>query len=53
VWASDLDARRALDYRLLAAGVYNAPVHRYHLSLAHTASDISRTLDLIDRALDA
>ena len=29
--ASDLLRRRALDYRLLAAGIYNAPVHRYHL----------------------
>ena len=51
VWASDLVARRALDYRLLAAGLYNAPVHRYHLSLAHTPGDIARTLELIDRAL--
>ena len=51
VWASDLVARRALDYRLLTAGLYNAPVHRYHLSLAHTPGDIARTLELIDRAL--
>jgi glutamate-1-semialdehyde 2,1-aminomutase len=53
VWASDLSWRRALDYRLLAAGIYNAPVHRYHLSLAHTADDIGRTLALVERALDA
>jgi glutamate-1-semialdehyde 2,1-aminomutase len=53
IWASDLVRRRALDYRLLAAGLYNAPVHRYHLSLAHSADDVARTLDLIDRALDA
>jgi glutamate-1-semialdehyde 2,1-aminomutase len=53
VWASDLLRRRAVDYRLLAAGVYNVPVHRYHLSLAHTTGDIATTLDLIDRALDA
>ena len=53
IWASDLVGRRALDYRLLAAGLYNAPVHRYHLSLAHSADDVARTLDLIDRALDA
>jgi glutamate-1-semialdehyde 2,1-aminomutase len=50
VWASDLTARRALDYRLLAAGIYNAPVHRYHLSLAHTSADVGRTLELIDQA---
>lgn len=53
VWASDLVARRALDYRLLAAGLYNSPVHRYHLSLAHTADDVFRTLELIDRNLAA
>jgi glutamate-1-semialdehyde 2,1-aminomutase len=51
VWASDLARRRALDYRLLVAGLYNAPVHRYHLSLAHTETDIAMTLDRIERAL--
>ena len=49
VWASDLARRRALDYRLLAAGVYNAPVHRYHLSLAHTEADVATTLDRFER----
>ena len=53
VWASDLARRRALDYRLLVAGLYNAPVHRYHLSLAHTESDIAITLDRIERAFTA
>ena len=53
VWASDLPRRRALDYRLLVAGLYNAPVHRYHLSLAHTEADIAMTLDGIERALTA
>jgi glutamate-1-semialdehyde 2,1-aminomutase len=53
VWRSDLARRRALDYRLLAAGVYNAPVHRYHLSLAHTEADIASTLDRVERALVA
>lgn len=53
VWASDLARRRALDYRLLVAGLYNAPVHRYHLSLAHTESDIATTLDRIERAFTA
>jgi glutamate-1-semialdehyde 2,1-aminomutase len=53
VWASDLPRRRALDYRLLVAGLYNAPVHRYHLSLAHTEADISMTLDRIEQALAA
>jgi glutamate-1-semialdehyde 2,1-aminomutase len=51
VWASDLPRRRALDYRLLASGVYNAPVHRYHLSLAHSEADLAMTLDRIERAL--
>ncbi len=53
VWASDLARRRSLDYRLLVAGLYNAPVHRYHLSLAHTEADIAMTLDRIERALTA
>lgn len=53
VWASNLTARRTLDYRLLTSGVYNAPVHRYHLSLAHSEADIAVTLDLIERALSA
>ena len=53
VWRSDLVRRRTLDYRLLAAGIYNAPVHRYHLSLAHTPDDVSHTLDLVERSLDA
>lgn len=53
VWRSDLARRRALDYRLIAAGVYNAPVHRYHLSLAHTGADIASTLERIERALVA
>jgi len=53
VWASDLPRRRALDYRLLAAGVYNAPVHRYHLSLAHSEADVAMTLDRMERALTA
>jgi glutamate-1-semialdehyde 2,1-aminomutase len=43
--------RRALDYDLLAGGIYNAPVHRYHLSLAHTPDDVARTLALIDGSL--
>jgi hypothetical protein len=29
------------------------PVHRYHLSLAHTEADISMTLDRIEQALTA
>lgn len=51
VWRSDLTRRRALDYRLLAAGIHNAPVHRYHLSLAHTESDIATTLEAFERAV--
>ncbi len=49
---SDLDARRAIDYQLLTRGIYNSPLHRFHLSLAHTDADLDRTLDQIDRALD-
>jgi glutamate-1-semialdehyde 2,1-aminomutase len=53
IWASDLDARRAVDYRLLVAGVYNSPVHRFHLSLAHSDEDLDRTFEAIDRALES
>jgi glutamate-1-semialdehyde 2,1-aminomutase len=52
IWESDLDSRRAIDYRLLCRGIYNSPVHRFHLSLAHTDADLERTLEEIDRALD-
>ena len=51
IWTSDLGRRRALDYRLLAAVLYNAPVHRYHLSLAHSAADVAKTLDLLDKGI--
>jgi glutamate-1-semialdehyde aminotransferase len=51
IWTSNLVTRRALDYRLLAHGVYNAPVHRYHLSTAHMEGDIERTLALFDGSL--
>jgi glutamate-1-semialdehyde 2,1-aminomutase len=53
VWRSDLARRRALDYGLLAAGIYNVPVHRYHLSLAHTESDVASTLAAIEQAVRA
>jgi glutamate-1-semialdehyde 2,1-aminomutase len=53
IWRSDLGLRRQLDYRLLAAGVYNSPAHRFHLSLAHSDSDLERTLDEIERAMAA
>ncbi len=51
VWASALDHRRALDYALLARGIYNSPLHRWHLSLAHTPSIIEHTLDHVTDAL--
>lgn len=51
VWRSDLSRRRTMDYHLLALGIYNAPVHRYHLSLAHTDLEIAMTLDRIEQAL--
>ena len=53
VWTSNLVERRALDYRLLAGGVYNAPLHRYHLSTAHTPRDVDRTLTLFEGSLTA
>jgi glutamate-1-semialdehyde 2,1-aminomutase len=51
-WRSDLEARRALDYRLFEAGVYNSPLHRFHLSLSHTDADVDRTLAAIDASLE-
>lgn len=53
IWASNLAERRALDYRLLARGIYNVPLHRYHLSIAHTAADVDRTLTLFEGSLTA
>lgn len=52
VWASDLARRERLDYALLERGIYNSPLHRYHLSVAHTDADIEQTLDAIENALD-
>jgi glutamate-1-semialdehyde 2,1-aminomutase len=51
VWASDLDERRRIDYGLLARGVYNSPVHRFHLSTVHADADLDFTLSAIDDAL--
>jgi len=51
IWTSDLARRRAVDYALLAAGVFNAPVHRWHLSIAHTPDDIAWSLDRLGEAL--
>jgi glutamate-1-semialdehyde 2,1-aminomutase len=48
---SDLELRRAVDYRLLVDGIYNSPLHRFHLSLAHSDLDMERTIEAIDRAL--
>ncbi|HEX5819219.1 MAG TPA: hypothetical protein VFY20_10085, partial [Gemmatimonadales bacterium] len=53
IWASDLARRRAVDYHLLAAGVYNAPLHRWHLSLAHTEDDIARSVEALRAAVRA
>jgi glutamate-1-semialdehyde 2,1-aminomutase len=52
IWSSDLARRRAVDYALLAAGVFNAPLHRWHLSLAHTEEDVAWTLDRLAGALE-
>jgi len=47
IWRSDLDRRRSLDYALLARGIYNSPVHRWHVSLAHTPSIIAHSLECV------
>jgi glutamate-1-semialdehyde 2,1-aminomutase len=52
IWASDLAKRRAVDYALLVAGVFNAPLHRWHLSLAHTEADVAWSLEQLADALE-
>jgi glutamate-1-semialdehyde 2,1-aminomutase len=51
IWESDLALRERVDYRLFEGGIYNSPLHRFHLSLAHTQSDLERTLGAVDWAL--
>jgi glutamate-1-semialdehyde 2,1-aminomutase len=53
IWTSDLDRRRAVDYALLAHGVFNAPLHRWHLSTAHTDADVAWTLEQLAAAMGA
>jgi len=45
--ASDLATREQLDYLLFEAGLYNSPLHRFHVSLAHSDSDFDRMLDAL------
>ena len=45
VLATDLDLRRALDLALLMRGVYNQPLNRFSLSIAHTPEVIDRTVE--------
>ena len=52
VWASDLARRRAVDCALLARGVFNAPLHRWHLSTAHTLDDVAWSLEQLAAALE-
>jgi glutamate-1-semialdehyde 2,1-aminomutase len=52
IWASDLARRRAVDYALLAKGVFNAPLHRWHLSIAHAPDDIAWSLARMRKALE-
>ncbi len=51
IWESDLERREAIDYRLFELGIYNSPLHRFHLSLAHTERDVERTIEAIDQAV--
>jgi glutamate-1-semialdehyde 2,1-aminomutase len=51
VLGSDLQTRRAVDYALLVRGIYNSPAHRFHLSTAHSETDLERTLDAIDASV--
>jgi glutamate-1-semialdehyde 2,1-aminomutase len=49
--ASDLARREQLDYSLFERGIYNSPLHRFHVSLAHTEEDHERTLAAIEDAI--
>ena len=51
IWTSDLDRRRRVDYALLADGVFNVPLHRWHVSLAHTEHDVAWSLERLAAAL--
>jgi glutamate-1-semialdehyde 2,1-aminomutase len=50
IWASDVERRERVDYRLLELGIYNSPLHRFHLSLAHTDDDVEATLAALAEA---
>jgi glutamate-1-semialdehyde 2,1-aminomutase len=50
---ADATRRRALDLRLLAAGVYSRAGDRFNLSLAHSEEDVAATGDAFDRAMAA
>jgi glutamate-1-semialdehyde 2,1-aminomutase len=51
MWESDLALRERVDYRLFERGIYNSPLHRFHVSLAHSSSDFEQTLLAIDSAI--
>jgi glutamate-1-semialdehyde 2,1-aminomutase len=51
MWESDLALRERVDYRLFERGIYNSPLHRFHVSLAHSSSDFEQTLLAIDSAV--
>lgn len=48
---ADATRRRALDLRLLAAGVYSRAGDRFNLSLAHTDADVAATGEAFERAM--
>lgn len=50
VLATDLAVRRALDLALLEQGVYNRPLNRFSLSIAHTQEVIDRTVEAFANA---
>jgi len=48
---SNFELRRKIDFHLLAEGIYNKPLNRYSLSVAHGEKEISQTLEAYDKVL--
>lgn len=50
---SDMNLRRAIDEHVLRNGIYNKPLNRYSLSLAHDEDDLEKTLQAHSEALES
>lgn len=52
MWKSDYKLREAIDKELLQLGIYLKPLNRYSLSTAHNHSDIEKTVQAHEKALE-